>query len=123
MQNFKKTMFSMIRRMKRVTKEPSVVHRKIAHMFEMRCYDKHLVQYFLESDDKSNAVILASFPKSGNTYLRFIFANIIALCELDGKTIDYHQLDNMLPTDLFEKDLVKPWPYRTLPCVLKTHNS
>lgn len=103
-------------------RNPRILLWKIVHAVEMRRYDRILAERFLENPHKENTIILASYPKSGNTYLRFVFANIIGLRELEAPTIDYHRLDEMLPTDIFEEDLQKPWPYRSLPCILKTHN-
>lgn len=88
----------------------------------MRQYDRDLIAHVCGDPTKRDAVLLASYPKSGNTYLRFIFANILALQELDGRVVDYTVLDSSLPTDQFRQDLLSPWPFRTLPCLLKTHH-
>lgn len=82
-----------------------------------RVYKKH----FMDKEGKRNAIILASSPKSGNTWVRFIFANIIALQELDGEIIDFHKLEQSLPDEGWLEDMCKPWRYKTIPCIVKTH--
>lgn len=103
--------------------EPASVVRWVRHKYRHYRFDRRFRRDFLNDDSKAGSILLASYPKSGNTYLRFIFANIISIKELDGQVVDYHLLDEMLPTDLFEADLKEPWEYRTLPCILKTHRS
>jgi hypothetical protein len=44
---------------------------------------------------KSDDIIIASFPKSGNTWMLFILANIISLCEMDGRQIDFNVLHEL----------------------------
>jgi len=76
---------------------------------------------FINSQDKKNAIILTSTPKSGNTWIRFIFANIISLQEMDGGVINYHKLEEMLPDEAWQEDMCKPWIFKTIPCIVKTH--
>ncbi len=68
---------------------------------------------------KSEDIILASFPKSGNTWVRFFLSNLISENELEGREISFKTLDNMMPSfgtaTIFEK-----WPYQ-LPRFIKTH--
>jgi hypothetical protein len=78
-------------------------------------------KYFINNQDKKNAIVLASFGKSGNTWVRFIFANIIALQEIDGGVITYHKLEEMLPDEVRQEDMYKPWRFKTIPCIVKTH--
>ena len=110
-----------IQRTRRVLKDPGVLIRKLAHVRYMRQYDGMIVRNLSQNPEKSNTVIMASFPKSGSTWLRFVFANLIGLSELGAPTIDYHRLDEMMPSDAFEKDLTAAWPYQTLPCILRTN--
>ncbi len=82
-----------------------------------KVYKKH----FLNDSNKRNTIILAATPKSGSTWIRFLFANIIALQEMDGKVIDFHALDKILPTEAWKDHMCKPWHYKTMPCIVKTH--
>lgn len=70
----------------------------------------------LRKDD----VWLPSFPKAGSTWVRFILCNVISLSELDGREINFHVLDATLP-ELGRNDLLNPWPYKTVPRFVKTH--
>lgn len=65
-------------------------------------------------------IILASFPKSGNTWVRFFFCNLIAMNELSDATIDFKTLDMTMP-ELGVNSLLPPWPYRSVPRIVKTH--
>lgn len=103
--------------------DPASVVRWVRYKLDNYRFDRRFRHDFLSDNSKTDSILLASYPKSGNTYLRFIFANIISIEELDGQLLDYHSLDEMLPTDLFKADLREPWEYRTLPCVLKTHRA
>ena len=65
-------------------------------------------------------VVLASFPKSGNTWVRFFFCNLISLKEMDGQQVDFNVLDAVMP-ELGKSPLWKPWPYKSLPRIVKSH--
>ncbi|MEM7128341.1 MAG: sulfotransferase domain-containing protein [Chloroflexota bacterium] len=66
-------------------------------------------------------VWLTSFPRSGNSWIRIIFANIIQLSERDGKEVELWDLPNLVPS-LGVSNLLKPWPYQSLPRFVKTHH-
>ncbi len=65
-------------------------------------------------------VLLASFPRSGNTWLRFLLANTISVAELDGREVDFEELNALMP-ELGTSDLSASWPYRSVGRVVKTH--
>jgi len=68
-------------------------------------------------------IILSSFPKSGNTWVRFFFCNLISICEWDGKTVDFTTLNNTMP-ELGIDNLLKPWDHDELiPIIVKTHKN
>jgi estrone sulfotransferase len=79
-------------------------------------------KYFLNGP-KKDAILLASYPKSGNTLLRFIWLNMIAFSELEDEVVDFQKLDQIMPSDQFFTDLEQPWRYHSLPCLLKTHQN
>ncbi len=63
--------------------------------------------------------LLAGYHRSGTTWVRLVLCNIISLTELDGRDVD-PILNDMMP-GLGVKNLLKTYPYRTLPRVIKTH--
>ena len=67
-------------------------------------------------------IILSSFPKSGNTWIRFFFCNLISIKELSGAVVDFERLDNMMP-ELGVTSLSASSPYHSIPRIVKTHRS
>lgn len=67
-------------------------------------------------------VILASYQKSGNTWVRFFLCNIISECEWGGRTVDFHLLDRTMP-ELGVSNLMEPWPHVAIPRFVKTHKN
>lgn len=65
-------------------------------------------------------VLLASYPKSGNTWVRFIWANVVALAELDGRTVDFHVLNEELGAE-YDVHRYGSVEYEVLPRLVKTH--
>ncbi len=70
----------------------------------------------LRKDD----VILAAFPKTGSTWVRFILCNLISLNEWNGKVVDFDTLNDTL-FSFGQGRLPQAWPYHTLPRVVVTH--
>ncbi len=69
---------------------------------------------------QENDIILTSFPKSGNTWVRFFLCNLISICEWEGKTVDFTTLDQTMP-ELGIDNLLRPWKHDTVPRIVKTH--
>lgn len=69
---------------------------------------------------RHNDVFLASFPRSGSTWIRFLLCNLISLRELEGKSVDFDLLNGTM-LELGVSDLSAPWPHTTMPRVIKTH--
>lgn len=65
-------------------------------------------------------VLLASFPKSGNTWVRFIWANLVSLSELGGRTVDFHTLDEEVAPEYDSNSWGTVVP-KTLSRLVKTH--
>lgn len=65
-------------------------------------------------------VLLSSFPKSGNTWVRFFLANLISTRYWNGREVTFPLLDDTMP-ELGASDLRKPWRYPSVPRVIKTH--
>lgn len=67
-------------------------------------------------------VILTSFPRSGNTWVRFFFCNLISLIYWDGKIVNFEILDETMP-EFGVNNLLNSWTYTKLPRIVKTHKS
>ena len=70
---------------------------------------------------RSSDVILVSYPKSGNTWVRFFLCNLVTQLEGDGAEVDFAKVDATMP-ELAVDDLERPWPFKLIPRVVKTHN-
>lgn len=70
----------------------------------------------LRKDD----VILAAYPKTGSTWVRFMLCNLISLNEWNGKIVDFETLNDTL-ISFGQGRLTQEWPYRSLPRVVVTH--
>lgn len=70
---------------------------------------------------KNDDIVLASFLKSGNTWLRFIFANIINEYLKLGNRIDFFSIQQFVP-DMHKKELWKIDNYPPFPKIIKTHD-
>ena len=65
--------------------------------------------------------LLAAFPKSGSTWVRFVLCNLVSLRYWDGRPLDFPLLNRTLP-ELGASDLSEPWPWgELLPRTVKTH--
>lgn len=71
---------------------------------------------------RNDDFIIASFPKTGSTFTRFVFANMISILNMDGETVDFNNLNDIMP-DLIDNDLHEAWPYKHVPRILKTHSA
>ncbi len=69
-----------------------------------------------------NDILLASFPKSGVTWLRFFLFQLLRTLEPDDHPLSWRNLDNTLP-ELGRQNLLDPWPYASLPRFVKTHKN
>ena len=68
----------------------------------------------------NNDIIFASFPKSGNSWFRFIWYNIISMNELGGKEIYFHNLNSDLGAQ-YDSHTFGSLDYKILPRLVKTH--
>lgn len=69
---------------------------------------------------RSSDTLLAAFPKSGSTWVRFVFCNLISLRFWDGKLVTWDILDETMP-ELGHSKLLARWPWSPVPRVVKTH--
>jgi estrone sulfotransferase len=70
----------------------------------------------LRGDD----TLLASFPRSGNTWIRLFLCNLISLREWNGRDVDFAIVNDTMPA-LGLTNLLGPWPHSTIPRIIKTH--
>ena len=71
---------------------------------------------------KKEDIVLASFPKTGNTFTRFVLANFIAINARAGEEVNFYNLGNLLP-EFGKDDLRLDWQQKVLPRVVKTHEA
>jgi len=69
---------------------------------------------------KPDDVLVASFPKSGNTWVRFIFANIVAQREMGDIDVDFHVVNSKLLYSYDSSSYSRISP-KTMPRFVKTH--
>jgi len=69
---------------------------------------------------KKDDVILASYPRSGNTWVRFFLCNLVSLKEWNGESVDFEVLNRTMP-EFGVNNLMKEWTHETIPRVVKTH--
>jgi hypothetical protein len=69
---------------------------------------------------RDSDILLASYPKSGNTWMRFIWANIVSLMELEGREIDFEYLNTALVAE-YDSHSYGDVEFDCLPRVVKTH--
>ena len=69
---------------------------------------------------KPNDVVLALFPKTGSTWVRFFLFNLLTITERDGKTVTIDDMNAEMPefghTSLFQK-----WQFKSCPRIIKSH--
>lgn len=73
-------------------------------------------------DCSEYAVILSSYPKSGNTWLRFVFSNVASIMEV-GEQVDFMTIDNYAPSIRNNRCLVGMKKVGGLPVFLKSHSA
>jgi len=64
---------------------------------------------------------LSSFPRSGNTWVRFLIANLFKILENDNIEVDFHNVHDIIPEYKQKKTTIN-FHYSNMPKVCKTHN-
>jgi hypothetical protein len=64
--------------------------------------------------------LLASFPRSGNTWVRFLIANVYNAIKNEFSEIDFFNIHEIVP-ELKSNVIVRPY-FNDLPFVIKTHS-
>ena len=73
-------------------------------------------KYGLQKSD----VILASFPKSGNTWMRFIWANMVSITELGGREVDFKIINKEMVAE-YDSHSFGSLKFDCLPRLVKSH--
>jgi hypothetical protein len=69
----------------------------------------------------SNHILLASFPKAGNTYMRFLLSNIHKQISIDTVEVDFHGIKYYTPEIRGNRGLENVADSKLFPIFLKTH--
>ncbi|CAN5542947.1 sulfotransferase domain-containing protein [soil metagenome] len=69
---------------------------------------------------KDEDIFLISFPKSGNTWVKFILLNILIEAKELKAGASFKVLDETIP-ELSRDNLMRPWKYKILPRFIKSH--
>jgi hypothetical protein len=70
----------------------------------------------LESTD----IVLALFPKTGSTWVRFFLYNLLTQIERDGRKVTIDEMNDEMP-EFGHPSLFKAWPFKSCPRVIKSH--
>ena len=100
------------------------VYNKILHKFEQTIAQKKY-ERFLPAHPSISDIFLVSFPKSGNTWLRFLLANVLKVhyeIELD---VNFFTIHEIIPDIYISRYLDSAGPFgRTdIPRIIKSHSS
>lgn len=69
----------------------------------------------------SSDVLIVSFPKTGSTFTRFVFANLVNLMNGAKKPVDFYSLGQIMPECLKDDLTSFEWHGGKLPRLVKTH--
>ncbi len=86
-------------------------------IFYMRKVAKKLLSHIHISTNTNREIFLASFPKSGNAWIRFVLGNIYNKLEKQTSSIDFHTIHEIIP-----EEGQKVPKFKSLPKIFKTHS-
>ena len=69
---------------------------------------------------RDSDIFLASYPKSGNTWVRFIWTNIISVVERGGEKVTFHTVTDELGAE-YDVNSYPNEEIECLPRIVKTH--
>lgn len=69
---------------------------------------------------KKDDIVLAMFPKTGSTWIRFFLFNILNEVENKGLDSNIDRMNQTMP-EFGHKSMFSPWPFDMVPRLVKTH--
>lgn len=70
---------------------------------------------------KPKDVIFAFYPKTGSTWVRIFFHNLLTLDRSAGEaTFTFDDVNFAMP-EFGNENFLHPWPFKNCPCIVKTH--
>lgn len=69
-----------------------------------------------------NDVVLALFPKTGSTWVRYFLYNLLCLEEKGDAEVSIDEMNEVMP-EYAHPTLFKKWPFNSSPRIIKTHRS
>lgn len=69
---------------------------------------------------KPDDVVLALFPKTGSTWVRFFLYNLLTQIERDGRIVSIDEMNEEMP-EFGHKTMFREWPFDSCPRIIKSH--
>ena len=69
---------------------------------------------------KKDDIFLISYPKSGNTWVKFLLINVLINNKELKEDLSFKLVDETIP-ELGRDNLMKPWKFKSLPRFIKSH--
>ena len=71
---------------------------------------------------RDDDVVLALFPKTGSTWVRYFIYNLLCLEERGDAEVSIDEMNGVMP-EFAHRTLFKEWPFKNCPRIVKTHRS